>query len=627
MPVGPDFSNTYWHNPTTGRTHYFTDLRSMKDYGEEQQSIRSAAFNDGFLSGSRTIITPSLGGGSSHQEYGTGREQYVESFTPHPGVNYSGVFVRPGSVSVSGADLDEERATRRASIRQATGVDNPEFTSGKNKARAEQQVNAVVEAAEQSGIPTHIFDTARVNTELITRRGRAHYNKGKIQLFDTVKKTQVGEIPASTREITSAGTPILNPNTREHLKILSESYGRDGYTRSGQYRPSKYSYGSPLGYIKEMGGVAHDSATGKPFTDEEYSNLENVSSGLRSAEHKRLQDENFALMSQPTAWDPGLTEDEKAAVRNYSARIALPPESRARLERVEKESDELAHLDMRDKYGTDDWHMGDLVAEGKVLSNIYRGKASTAPKNVTAVDIPGHSFHLRYTKGEVVGTEEIPAKPIFEEKRSTKSSTLVHELGHALDPSLGNPLVGRYGRSSYNNVVNDEFRGSTVAEATADGFADRFSRHKDKFEGSLAPSEERADEIANHHETYGINHTGVSPDRLRKALYAAVRQHVSMGDHNYLTIPHQTDMLSPTERGDTGTSNQMYNREERREYEQENRTTATHLLGHLYTQHKHVRDILGHLNLSDVGEQAARQYRTKFTDASRGPSTYQEPLF
>jgi hypothetical protein len=332
-------------------------------------------------------------------------------------------------------------------------------------------------------------------------------------------------------------------------------------------------------------------------------------------------------MSQPTAWDPGLTEDEKAAVRNYSARIALPPESRARLERVEKEGDELANLDMRDKYGTDDWHMGDLVAEGKVLSNIYRGKASTAPKNVTAVDIPGHSFHLRYTKGEVVGTEEIPAKPIFEERRSTKSSTLVHELGHALDPSLGNPLVGRYGRSSYNNVVGDEFRGSTVAEATADGFADRFSRHKDTFEGSLAPSEERADEIANHHETYGINHTGVSPDRLRKALYAAVRQHVSMGDHNYLTIPHQTDMLSPTERGDTGTSNQMYNREERREYEQENRTTATHLLGHLYTQHKHVRDILGHLNLSDVGEQAARQYRTKFTDASRGPSTYQEPLF
>lgn len=338
-------------------------------------------------------------------------------------------------------------------------------------------------------------------------------------------------------------------------------------------------------------------------------------------------DENFEIMSQPYAGDPGLSAEEKAAYQNYSAKQGLSPESRAKLERVERDSRDLANDDMRYKYGTDEWNRGDLVAEGKVLSNIYRGKASSAPKNVTAIDIPEHNFHLRYTKGEVVGTEEIPAKPIYEERRSTKSSTLVHELGHAVDPSLSNPLVDRYGRGSYNNVVGDNFRGSTVAEATADGFADRFSRHKDRFEGSLAPSEERADEIANHHETYGIDHTGVSPDRLRKALYAAVRQHVSMGDHNYLTIPHQTDMLGPNERGDTGTSDQLYNREERREYEQENRTTATHLLGHLYIQHKHVRDILGHLNLSDVGEQAAQQYRNKFTDASRGPSTYQEPLF
>jgi hypothetical protein len=509
------------------------------------------------------------------------------------------------------------------------GVDTPEFTSGKNKARAEQQVAAVVQAAEQSGIPTHIFDDVRVNTELTTRRGRAHYNKGKIQLFDTVKKTQVGEIPASTREVTSAGTPILNPNTREHLKVLSENYGQDGYTRSGQWRPSKYSHDSPLVNIRLMGGVAHDSATGKPFTDEEYSNLESAAAKLRSEEHSKLVDENFELMSQPYAGDPGLTEEEKSARlnANYSVRQSLSPLSLKRLMKVERESQELANDDMVQKYGTDEWHRGDLVAEGRVLSNIYRGKASTAPKNVTAIDIPGHNFHLRYTKGEVVGTEEIPAKPIFEERRATSSSTLVHELGHALDPSLGNPLVDRYGRSSYNNIVGDEFRGSTVAEATADGFADRFSRHKDKFEGSLAPSPERADEIANHHETYGINHTGVSPDRLRKALYAAVRQHVSMGDHNYLTIPHQTDMLGPNKRGDTGAPDQLYNREERREYEQENRTTATHLLGHLYIQHKHVRDILGHLNLSEVGEQAARQYRATFSDASRVPHTYQEPLF
>jgi hypothetical protein len=214
-------------------------------------------------------------------------------------------------------------------------------------------------------------------------------------------------------------------------------------------------------------------------------------------------------------------------------------------------------------------------------------------------------FHTR-KKLEPVGEPRQVTRPIYENKMSSSSDTMAHELGHSLDPTLV------FGGLRNNNGAD------SVHEAIADGMSDRFHKHGHHYERTLLPSPERAYEIKK--EGYGFGSRDVAGTDTKKALYAAVRTHVAMGDKNYLDIQKRGDLYSqaPLPRVTTRYSGGMEATGPASPDAQLHHGN-TLLLGHLYSSHQHVRDMLGHLGLDHVGQKAAQHYRTHITDAGQDP--------
>jgi len=215
------------------------------------------------------------------------------------------------------------------------------------------------------------------------------------------------------------------------------------------------------------------------------------------------------------------------------------------------------------------------------------------------------TFHTRHERIPGEGTEVIPGKTV--KKLGTPniwSDALVHEIGHSEDPHVKDVLRHR--------------SPDPVAEATADGYEDRFNRHKDNYEEALAPSPRRAEEIKKT--SYGSDRWN---SKLHRALYAAVRQHVSMGDTHAQDIMSRSQAFANTGHSlpdAPGNYRKIANTDEKN-------TAGKMLLGHLYSTHAHVRDTLGHLGMSDIGEDAANHYRSSISDAGRNPGYEQGHLF
>jgi hypothetical protein len=199
------------------------------------------------------------------------------------------------------------------------------------------------------------------------------------------------------------------------------------------------------------------------------------------------------------------------------------------------------------------------------------------------------TFHTRHERLPGEGTEVIKGKLVKKfGNPSINSGALVHEIGHSMDPHVSDTLA-------YPNP-------DPVLEGTADGYEDRFNKHKDDYEIALSPSPRRASSI----KSFGYG-TEKFPSRFHQALYAAVRQHVSMGDTNAQDIMSRSQAFEKAGEkvprfGGATTNDQRFK-------------ASQLLLGHLYTHHDHVRSILDHLKLADEGEKAANVYRQRVTDA------------
>ena len=212
--------------------------------------------------------------------------------------------------------------------------------------------------------------------------------------------------------------------------------------------------------------------------------------------------------------------------------------------------------------------------------------------------------HARRPK-VAVGEPVERTRGVYEDKLVSSQDTIAHEIGHSMDTTL------RIGALRNLNGAD------TVHEAIADGVSDRFVRHGHDYERTLEPSPERAREIKN--EGYGLKNKNVAGTDINKALYAAVRTHVAMGDKNFQDILDRKALYKqaplPTERRQS--ANISWDREASHE---EQTHHANHLLlGHLYTTHSHVRESLSHLGLAHIGENAANHYRTHITDAGNVP--------
>ena len=265
-------------------------------------------------------------------------------------------------------------------------------------------------------------------------------------------------------------------------------------------------------------------------------------------------------------------------------------------------------------YHEDETHLQHLP-EGHSM-NIYPGKGKQTAKYIsTPFQVESGwkqnyyggsetytSFHTRHERIPTEGTEVIRGAKKKKILPSTiKADSLVHEIGHAIDPHIRSPF-------------EDMSRGAdAVQEATADGYRDRFGETSDIYEHKLAPSPERAADMKSSGYTVSSKKWGNNTNR---ALYAAVRQHVSMGDNNIKDITSRQEVYEKA-----GGQTKRY-----ATVDEKSRSNQL-LLGHLYHTHSHVREILGHLGMQEEGEKAASVYRSAVSDAGVNHTWEQGHLF
>jgi len=250
--------------------------------------------------------------------------------------------------------------------------------------------------------------------------------------------------------------------------------------------------------------------------------------------------------------------------------------------------------------------------------NVYPGKGKqtakyiSTPFQVESGYKPGYyggsetytTFHTRHERIPTEGTEVIRGAKKKKILPSTiNADTLVHEIGHAIDPHI---------RSPFENMSSGA---DAVQEATADGYRDRFGS-TEVYEHKLAPSPERAADMRSSGYTTHSKKWGNNTDR---ALYAAVRQHVSMGDNNIKDITSRQEVFEKA--GEKTRATSMHTT-----VDQKARSNRL-LLGHLYHTHSHVREILGHLGMQEEGEKAASSYRSAVSDAGVNHTWEQGHLF
>lgn len=273
-----------------------------------------------------------------------------------------------------------------------------------------------------------------------------------------------------------------------------------------------------------------------------------------------------------------------------------------------------------DKIGSEEH---DIYTEKKIdpkdlpeghTANIYPGKGKSTDKYIAtpfqietgwrrnSSDYTHTWFHTRHEAIPTGETTTVTERKRIPGKRSINQGTLVHETGHAVDPNI------------HTRVRDAEI--DTVTEAVADGFTDRHHNYKDRTVSELNPSPERAKDFRTT--GYTVGHHSVGRTNLNKALYVAVRQHVSMGDNNHMTIPNRETYI------DSAPKNKYGIKDDSTTLEHAN----TMLLGHMYTKHQHVRDILEHTGFTSTGEKAAEYFRKNVSDAGRSaPGYIQGELF
>lgn len=270
------------------------------------------------------------------------------------------------------------------------------------------------------------------------------------------------------------------------------------------------------------------------------------------------------------------------------------------------------------------------LPEGHYL-NIWEGKGentdkhhSTFVKAQSGYTESGRrkfiNLHYRFPLKQI-GQVEVPERPEQKSVRTTFPPTLVHEVGHSLDPNV-----------RVKNKATS--KADPMNEAVADGFRDRYSTYADSYERALEPSEDRIRELGPKGNGYGIGHKEFPKNMISKALYAAVRQHVAIKENNYLTLPNRDDLV------------RQYNKNNEESEDSvvpisrldSNIDYKPHLaqelaLGHMYTHHAHVRSLMESLDekypgIHNVARNAAETYRSQITDAGRssGVQFHQLPI-
>ena len=219
-------------------------------------------------------------------------------------------------------------------------------------------------------------------------------------------------------------------------------------------------------------------------------------------------------------------------------------------------------------------------------------------------------FHNRFTPG---GTEEKVVYKNVRVERPLSTSTLVHELGHAMDSHLsenkaithrGSYILGT-AKDSWKRIIQRTAIADPVEEGIADASNDRYNRYGDKYEDALANTEQRAIDLKNS--GYGSTYSGWK-NNTHRALYAATRFHAALGDNmgHAQPIPSRRALLNglPSDEREKITTDKMGGNEFLN-------TVDSLALGHMYHHMPHIHAVLKQLGLDKVAKESHEDYKTR----------------
>ena len=566
MPLGNQFKNTYYTDPKTGETKFYTAGSDGKVYTSTDEANTKALneMNGRQIDGYQGML-----------------------FDPHWGTG-----------SKKDPSIPEEE--RRGRINRALQIDTPAAYeqnrrrggqySDISKNQSESDRKLIGDTAFNTDIPTHMFSenptglqnpqnidvAVALQKERVSEGGHysGHSSYPAIRLNRYQHKILLGRKPIVEQETFSPGEPIPNPNMGQTIKQIREAqnslewddkknlYGKYGEGIDEVTRKVGFTDGSGREFktvkgYKSPRGTTHYGFSGPYFVPKE----------LDMEQFMRPENEEERNRSNGFYWsDP----NRERITFDHEKFAAHPDVHPANFKGLTEGQD--------GKY--------DSLADG---ANLYPGHSKGGDDFVAQnFTVKGNRFHTRWAK-KSEGVTTTGGERIWGKEESISGHAVVHELGHSLDPNVRDTTI-----SNRN--------GDPVKEAIADGFADRFHNYRGFHVSALDPTtnedtlNRRSQDIQVGH-GYTSRHCG--DHMVNQALYAAVRTHTAMGDRNYADFSKRGQLASV---GGT-------------EYKDGNKL----LLGELHTKHPHVRAMLGKLGLGMVGQDAEKFYRSHVTDASRAP--------
>lgn len=524
-------------NNAEGRTTYYTDPASLP---AEKEHLADPEFQIKEPSLDRPVMgRPSPSTSSRRPLVETGPSEVT---TGHKGVAYQGMFFDPYAHTGHRFDPTISEETRKETIAKSLNLTNPD--------EYKRKLEFVKGSVSKKDVPKHI--------DAITKKAHesgipTHFFQNDINVSAVIKKN-MGH---------AGGDYSRYGNEGQIIRLRHQEEYPD--TEWVDTQVPKYTHGKEL----SNPGALHDvvNTVNKKTGGDHYRTTAIIGSHIN---HYGAIDEKGEQYTPAVRNERGFHDNSKA------------------LDFVSNNMPEGHGLNLWPGKGeeTDEYTVAPMKMHMGYNDN---GRAMSA------------MFHRRFEKVPTGETRTLTTRVRGEAQLRVSESTIVHELGHALDPNVD------------TNYTHNKGGYDTVKEAIADGFRDRFHTYKDSYEDALHPQASRTKDMTSS--GYTIKDKSVAPTRMHAALYAAARIHTSLGDRNYQDIESRNDLYKKA----SGVSMTGFQANYGSDPLVVRRDANSLLLGHLYATHAHVRQHLQNLGLDDEGEKAAHTYRSSITDAGRSP--------
>lgn len=243
---------------------------------------------------------------------------------------------------------------------------------------------------------------------------------------------------------------------------------------------------------------------------------------------------------------------------------------------------------------------GTKLPKGHVLGKVHDIETGYAWTNTR--DYYYNKFHTRFAADTTKPKQVVRERVVTKAPPRLDSKTIIHEYGHALDPSLGD---------RYNNQYLLDTYADPLKEGIADAVADRYVRYQGQFSDTLTDPKQRLEDF--HRSGYSIGYSGWK-NNLHRALYVGARYHAGASDNNIETLPSRETL---GEAHEAHIENLIRNVPYDKRAKARSDFLNTMALGQMYDKFSHIHGILRQAGL----EETARQAHAEYVRRTRGSAT------